>query len=69
MDEATKRAALIRAKARKFAQHVRDNPGLAFAVPEDVVEWLRDDEFPAFFEACKTFRITRRDDWKWEARI
>jgi hypothetical protein len=68
MDEATKRSALLRAKARKFAEIVRGNPGFAFNVPDEIADTIEQKDFPEFFEHCKTFRIVRRDDWKWEAR-
>lgn len=69
MDEAQRRAVLVRAKAREFAALVRSCPGWACSVPEEIVDWLRDSEFPAFFEHCRSFRITRRDDMKWEATL
>lgn len=67
MDITERRAILVRARARKFAGHVRANPGLAFGLPEDVVDWLGDDEVPTFFAHLRTFRLQqRKDDMKWE---
>ncbi len=69
IDPNTRRQALIRAKARQFAQSVRECPGMAFRVPDAIAEWLQDDEFPAFYEACREFRIVQRPDKAWESRI
>ncbi len=62
-----KRAILVRAKAREFAAMVRNSPGLAFFVPDAMADWLDDREFPAFFAHCRTFRISQREDKRWEA--
>ena len=68
MTPAEKRAILVRAKAREFASTVRNCPGLAFSIPDAVIDWLTDEEIPAFFDYCRTFRIIQRADEKWEAR-
>ena len=62
-----KRAILVRSRARQFAALVRENPGLAFLVPDETIDWLTDAEIPVFFEHCRAFRIIQRSDKRWEA--
>jgi hypothetical protein len=57
--------AKIRAKARKFAETVRES-NMACRIPDDVVDSLTDDEIPLFMEYCKQFRIVQRKDYFWE---
>jgi hypothetical protein len=67
LTESEKRNILIRAKARNFAFDVRSNFGFAQPVPEDIQEWLQDDEIPDFFAYLKQFGLQRREhDKKWE---
>jgi hypothetical protein len=63
------RAILVRARARKFAMSVRACPGMAFQVPDEVIDWLKDDELVVFFDACRTFHITQRKAGYWEATM
>lgn len=63
--EAERRALLVRSKARKFAAMVRDQ-NMAFSIPEDVFDWLKDDEIEPFKDCCKQFRIVQRPDLRWE---
>ena len=62
------RAALIRAKARQFAAMVRETQ-MAHKVPDEIIDWLDDAEIPAFFEHSRGFRITQREDKRWEPRL
>lgn len=64
-----KRAILVRAKAREFAAMVRGQPGLAFLVPDAIIDWLDDSEIPEFFAHCRAFRIVQRSDRRWEGEL
>ena len=69
MDVKERRAVLVRAKARQFAASVRGCPGMAFTIPDEIIDWLEDSEIQDFFAACRSFRIMQREDRKWEATL
>lgn len=61
-----KRALLVRSKARAFARDVRMG-NMAIKLPDEIIDWLKDDEIPTFKRTCEEFRIRQRDDFFWEA--
>jgi len=61
------RKILVRSKARKFAQDVRLSQ-MAHFIPDEIVEFLKDDEIPLFKEHLKEFRLQMRKDHRWEER-
>ncbi|HEY9657947.1 MAG TPA: hypothetical protein V6C65_05740 [Allocoleopsis sp.] len=56
MNSEEQRAILVRARARKFAEYVRSSPGLAFSIPDEIIDWLKDDEVQVFFRHLESFR-------------
>ncbi len=65
-----KRAILIRARARKFADFVRnEGHGFAHTIPDALVEDLSPAEVAALQEHLPRMRLVRREDWKWEASL
>ena len=66
-DAATLRRVTVRAKARKFAAYVKES-NMACAIPEDVVDFLKDGEIALFFECLDQFGLTRRKDYLWERK-
>ena len=65
MDEVTKRSALLRSKAKKFARFVRDN-NMAYTLPEEDFDWLKDEEIPIYKEILKDYGLVQRKDMLWE---
>ena len=66
MDEVS-RELLVKHRARLFANKCKANPGYAFAVPEETIAWLKDDEVKAFNAHLVTFGLRQRNrDFKWE---
>lgn len=61
------RKILIRSKARKFAQDVRLS-GMAHHIPDEIIDFLADDEFGPFKDHLKEFRLVMRPDHRWEER-
>lgn len=67
MNETTKRQILIRAKARAFANTVKAS-NMALQVPDDVIDWLSDEEFPEFFNQLKLFGLQQNKHY-WERSV
>jgi hypothetical protein len=65
MDEAVKRAALLRVRAKAFARRLRSE-GWAEAIPDEDVEWLKDDEIETYKDVLRQQRCVQRPDFKWE---
>lgn len=62
--------ALIRAKARKWASYIRnEGHGFAHTIPDSIVDSMSDADLQYFMEVLPQYRVVRRDDWKWEARL
>lgn len=61
------RPILVRSRARKFANDVKAS-GMALSIPEEIIDWLKDEEVPAFFEHCQCFGIQKRIDYLWEKK-
>lgn len=57
--EAEKRQMLVRARARQFANDVKAS-GMACTVPDEIVDWLKDEEIPEFFKHLEAFGLVRQ---------
>ena len=66
MDEETKRAALLRVRAKKFANHLRANRW-AEPIPDEDINWLTDAEIPTYKQVLISRGCVQRADFKWEA--
>ena len=64
--EDQKRAALIRSKARKFANEVKAAAGLALKLPDELIDSISDEDWPAFRLCCQYHGIRQRKDYFWE---
>lgn len=61
-----KRAILLRARARQFAATVKES-NMAHSLPDELVDWCQDAEFPQLFEHLRNFGLIQRShDLKWE---
>lgn len=60
------RALSVKAKARKFAKRVKETHGFALIVPNEIIDWLRDDEVETFKQCLRNFGLVQRADFKWE---
>lgn len=67
MDAAERRKVLVRARARKFADEVKTSR-MAHRLPDELIDWLRDDEIPTLAEHLRALGLQRRTDWLWEAK-
>jgi hypothetical protein len=67
LTEEAKRSILLRSKARAFAQEVKKQ-NLALKIPEEVVDWLKDEEILPFFDHLFSFGLQKRKDFFWEER-
>lgn len=65
MDKEQMRALLVKRKAREFAQMVKAE-NMAFKLPDELIDWLRDDELAPFQEWLKAFGLQKRADYRWE---
>lgn len=65
LDEKRKRALLVRKKAREFCNSIKGT-NMAFRLGDDLIDWLRDEEFPIFEQHCREFRVVKRKDTLWE---
>ena len=66
MDEVS-RELLVKHRARLFANKIKANPGFAFTVDNDTIEWLKDSEVETFKAHLVTFGLRQRNrDFKWE---
>lgn len=63
--ETQKREILVRARARKFANEVKES-NMAILVPDDLIDWLHNDEIQPFFAHLRAFGLTQRNDCRWE---
>lgn len=61
------RATLVRAKARAFAKSVKGT-NLAFKLPEELIDWLKDEEVPEFKQHLNNFGLVQRKDYLWEEK-
>lgn len=61
------RLVLVRSKARKFAAMVKES-NMAHKVPDEIIDWLKDDDIPHFFTYLFDFGLTRRADHLWERK-
>lgn len=55
----------VRRKAREFARMVRTS-NMAHKVPDEIIDWLKDDEVAPFKEHLRAFRLVQRKDFYWE---
>lgn len=68
MNDEERRVILVRARARKFANMVR-NENMAFLIPEEDFDWLKDTEIEVYKAHLVAFRIVQRQhDLRWERR-
>lgn len=67
MDATERRKVLVRARAREFADEVKTSR-MARRLPDELIDWLRDDEVPALAEHLRAFGLQQRTDWLWEAK-
>lgn len=61
------RTMLVRRQARIFAEDVK-NSNMACKIPDEVIDWLKDNEFEPFKVFCMQFNIVQRPDLLWERR-
>jgi hypothetical protein len=59
-----RRARLCR-KAKDFATMVKQS-NMAHKIPDDIIDWLEDDEVVTFKEQLYRNRLTQRKDLLWE---
>lgn len=60
------RAAKVRVRARKFANHLRSERW-AESIPDDDIEWLKDEEIETYKGVLRAKGCVQRKDFKWEA--
>lgn len=65
MDEAIKRAALVRVRAKAFARRIRSE-GWAEPIPDADGDWLQDDEIETYKDVLRSHQCVQRPDFKWE---
>lgn len=65
LTQVEKRAILVRAKARGFAKSVKGT-NLAFKLPEELIDWLKDEEIVPFKAYLNCFGLVQRKDSLWE---
>lgn len=61
------RAVLLRSRARKFATEVKSS-NMACTIPDEIIDWLKDEEIEEFREALKRFGLVQRKDFYWERK-
>ena len=62
----TYRQLLVRRRARLFAQEVKDSDGYALRVPDELIDWLTDEEVLTFHHLLREYGLVRRPDMRWE---
>lgn len=67
MDKATIRRMEVRRRAKDFAMMVRES-NMAHKLGDELIDWLKDEEFEQFDEYLRRFRLIRRPDGLWEER-
>lgn len=61
-----KRAALVRIRAKKFADHLRSERW-AENIPDEDIDWLKDEEIKDYKQVLLAKGCRQRADMKWEA--
>jgi hypothetical protein len=61
------RELLVRKRAREFAHKVKGS-NLAFKLGDSLIDWLKDDELPAFRDRLWELGLVQREDTLWEER-
>lgn len=66
--EQQKREALIRVRAKKFADHLR-RERWAESIPDEDIDFCTDEELQLIYKPVLISKdcIQRASDWKWEA--
>lgn len=64
--QAELRAAGVRVRAKKFADHLRTERW-AEAIPDADIDWLQDSEIQAYKDVLIARGCMQRPDFKWEA--
>jgi hypothetical protein len=66
--ETERRAAQVRIRAKKFANLLRGEArGWAMSIPEEDIQFLKDEEIREYMEVLISKNLHQRDDLKWEA--
>lgn len=60
------RAASVRVRAKKFADHLRSERW-AEGIPDADIEWLKDEEIQSYKDVLIAKGCVQRKDFKWEA--
>lgn len=57
---------LVRRAARKFAHEVKES-NMALKLPDNIIDWLKDEDIEPFKEYLKSFGLVqRKQDYRWE---